>query len=206
MSESEVTLPATSNSTNEINQWADIFYGLLVAPIRTIEILTDDEALGATYKTVLGAAVIVLLANGISGCVDAGTSGVRPTLPVLISAEFQGIVMWIALSALVHIICGWVSKRDVSFTTSLVGVGWAFMPLVFAAPLSCFRFLGIFYNLLAAIPILWMVYLQWLVFNHSLSIASVKMFALLVLGPPLFIITYLFWLSAACLAVAQFFM
>jgi hypothetical protein len=206
MSEAEVTLPTTSNSTNEINQWADIFYGLLVAPIRTIEILTDDEALGATYKTVLGAAVMVLLANGISGCVDAATSGVRPDFAILFSVEFQAIVMWLALSALVHIICGWVSKREVAFSTSLVGVGWAFMPLVFAAPMSCFRTLGIVYNLLAAIPILWMCYLQWLVFNHSLAIGSVKMFALLVLGPPLFIITYFFWLSAAFLAVAQFFM
>ena len=205
MSETEATLPAASK-TSELNQWADIFYGLLVAPIRTIEVLTDDDALGATAKTVLGAAVMVLLANGISGCVDAANSGARPTLPILISVEFQAIVMWLALSALVHIICGWVSKREVAFSTSLVGVGWAFMPLVFAAPMSCFRSFGIVYDLLAAIPILWMCYLQWLVFNHSLAIGSVRMFALLVLGPPVFICTYLFWLTVAFISVAQVFM
>ncbi len=202
MSDTDVTLPAPS-STSEVEQWADIFYGLLVAPIRTIEVLTDDEALAPTWKTILGAAITVLLANGISGSVDASNNGLRPTIAILISVEFEAVVLWLALSALVHIICGWVSKREVAFSTSLVGVGWAFMPLVFAAPMSCFRSLGIVYNVLAAIPILWMCYLQWLILNHSLAIGTVRMFVLLVLGPPIFILTYLFWLSAAFLAVAQ---
>src|SRR3954470_9553287 len=105
MSESEeVILPAAATK-NEVNQWADIFYGLLVAPIRTIEILTDDEALGASYKTVIGAGLMVLLANGISGSVDAATSGNRPSAAILISVEFQAIVMLLALSAIVHIVC-----------------------------------------------------------------------------------------------------
>lgn len=201
----ESVLPAAT-TTNEVNQWADICYGLLVAPIRTIEILTDDDALGASYKTVLGAGVMVLLANGISGCVDAATSGSRPSLAILISVEFQAIVMWLALSAIVHIVCGWASKRDVSLRTAMVSVGWAFMPLIFSGPMSCFRSLGFAYNFLAAIPILWMCYLQWLVFNHALAVGSVRMFALLVLGPPLFIVTYLFWLSVAFVSIAQLFM
>ncbi|CAN5577391.1 hypothetical protein BH10CYA1_BH10CYA1_22200 [soil metagenome] len=206
MSEAEEAILPAAATANEVNQWADIFYGLLVAPIRTIEILTDDEALGASYKTVVGAGVMVLLANGISGCVDAATSGSRPSVAILISVEFQAIVMWLALSAIVHIVCGWASKREVSLRTALVSVGWAFMPLIFAGPMSCFRSLGIVYNLLAAIPLLWMCYLQWLVFNHSLAIGSVRMFALLVLGPPLFIVTYMFWLSVAFVSIAQLFM
>jgi hypothetical protein len=204
MSDLEITLPPV-DSTNDVNQWADIFYGLLVAPIRTIEVLTGDEALGASYKTVCGAGVMVLLANAISGCVDAGVSGNRPTMAILLSVEFQGLVMWLALSALLHIVCGWASARHVSLRTALVSVGWAFMPLIFTGPMSCFRSLGFAYNFLAAIPILWMCYLQWLVFSHSLAIDSVRMFALLILGPPLFIVTYLFWLSVAFVSLAQLF-
>src|SRR5205085_2394269 len=103
----------------------DIFYGLLVAPIRTIEILTDDESLGASCKTVVGAGLMVLLANGISGCVDAATSGNSPSIPILISVEFSALVMWLALSAILHIVCGWASKREVSMLTALVSVVWA---------------------------------------------------------------------------------
>lgn len=203
MSDAEATLPIPK--TNELNRWADIFYGLLVAPISTINFLTDDEALQPTFKTVAGAAVMVLLANGISGIVAASTSGNQPTMPIVCSVEFEAVVMWLALSAIVHIICGWVSKREVSFSTSLVSVGWAFMPLVFAAPMSCFRSLGFIYTLLSTIPVLWMCYLQWLVFNHALAIGTVRMFALLVLGPPIFIVAYLFWLSVAFLSIAQLF-
>jgi hypothetical protein len=200
MSESEVTLqPAAS----DVNQWADIFYGLLVAPDRTMRVLSEDESLAANNQTVYGALIIVVLANAISGAVDASVIGTSPSLPILLSAVFQGLVMWLALSAILHIVCGWVSKREVSLRTALICVGWAFMPLIFIGPMSCFRALGSVYNFLAIIPVLWMFYLQWLVFAHSLEVGPVRMFALLVLGPPLFILTYFFWLSCAFIAIVQ---
>ncbi len=203
MSESDVTLqPAASG----VNQWADIFYGLLVAPVRTMRVLTEDESLAANNQTVYGALIMVVLANAISGAVDASVIGTSPSLAILLSAVFQGLVMWLALSAILHIVCGWVSKHEVSLRTALICVGWAFMPLIFVGPMSCFRSLGLVYNFLAIVPVLWMLYLQWLVFDHSLAVGPVRMFALLVLGPPLFLLTYLFWLSFAFVAIAQAFL
>ncbi|HEY9677914.1 MAG TPA: hypothetical protein V6C76_07885 [Drouetiella sp.] len=204
MTESEAVIDQSSPLL-EISSWTDVFYGLMVAPIRTIEFLTHDEAFAEKTSTVVGASLIVLLSNGISGIVDAGAEGNKPTLPIFIGIEFQAIVMWLALAAILHIVCGWVAKREVDFKVSLVSVGWAFMPLVFAGPMSCFSSLGLIYNLLSSIPVLCMCALQWLVFSHSLSIGPVRTFALLVLAPPVFIVTYLFWLAVGFLAVARVF-
>lgn len=198
------TDPTDIGSLKNLNQWADIFFGLLVAPNRTILILTDDVALGADWRTVSGAMITVLLAHAVAAAQEI-CAGKSVSLPILISVEFQALVMWLALSAILHIVCGWISKRDLSLSNSLVSVGWAFMPLIFCGPVSCFRSLGFAYNFLAPIPYLWMIFLQWLVFNHALRIDSVRMFALLVLGPPLFLITYFFWLFVAVISVAQLF-
>lgn len=202
---SQADLALTPN-VSDTNQWPEIFYGMLVAPDKTMTVLSEDPEIATSRKTVWGALVIVLLSHAISGSTESGGTGVIPSLAIVLGALFQGAVGWLALSSILYILCGWLSKRELAFNTTLICVGWAFLPLIFAGPVSCFHVFKPIYPLLSAIPIVWMFYLQWLAFEHCLSMSGVKMFALLILGPPIFLLTYLFWLSFAFVGLVQAFL
>jgi hypothetical protein len=202
----EIDLPAPgaqkkSNPTDTF--WADTFTGMLLHPGVTIELLSHDNQESTRKKALYGALIAVLLAYAISGTFDAPQASPWPSFTAMFGGAFNGCICWLALSSMLYIISGWFSRRDLSFRATLICVGWAFLPLIFVAPCSCFRVAGPLYPVVSAIPFLWTFILQWIAFTHCLSISMNKIFAMVLVGTPVLFLAYFFWLSLAVAGIAQ---
>ena len=141
MSESQTAVPIDFASCN---QWTDICLRVLVAPVRTFEELSEHTNFPVTNNSLDGAAITVLLAHVVSGLVTDGGAQASEIPTTIFAAIFGGAVSWFGLAAVLTILSGWLSKSAVPYRTSLLCIGWTFLPMIFQAPLSCFRLFGRF--------------------------------------------------------------
>ena len=178
MSESEAALPQDFASGKAfINQWTDICFGVLVAPIRTFQELSEHDSFPVTNDRLCGALLTVLLANIVcamatsAGCAEDATGAIFASI-------FAGLFNWFGLASVLSLLSGWLAKSVVPYRTALLSVGWTFLPMIFAGPLSCLRLLGPVHSLIATIPTIWMLYLLWVAADRCMDLGTRKMFAL----------------------------
>lgn len=183
--------------------WTRTFMGMLLHPGVTIELLSHDNEESTRKKALYSALIMVLLAYSLCGAFDSTDPSPYPSLSAMFAGAFNGCICWLALSSMLYIISGWFARRDLSFSSTLICVGWSFLPLIFVAPCSCFHVLGPLCQLVLAIPFLWTLILQWIAFTHCLSISMSKLFAMVLVGTPILFLAYLFWLSFAVAGILQ---
>jgi len=196
--------PNALNAAATSPPWTDLFYGVMVAPVRTLNFLTDESQITINNHELLGASILVMLSFGISGVVGSGFDMSVESLVSFVFVLITGLLTWITLSCILYLACGWLAHRHIQFRQTLTATGWAFLPLIFTAPISCFKILlSQAYPVVAMLPFIWMVYLQFVAFDQSISSGSAKVLFVLLVGPPVFILVYLFWLSFAFVLITQ---
>ncbi len=181
---------------NRFNLWADIFYGVLVAPRQTMLILSDSVRFPASLGNLAGAALLVILALAVPAFLRVKIDGSQSLLTCL-AFLLSGVGYWVTLSCILYYLSIFLRGHRLSFGNAFIATGWAFLPFAFFGPVACLRHTPLFF-IVATLPALWFVALQWTAFQTSLRTTGVKLTLILLVVPPILTLVYLFWIGLAC--------
>lgn len=197
---------AKSGYTNPFALFADIFYGVLIAPRQTLRILSDSSKFpptpGNLFLTFLLVSGALLLPASIKiGSAANSTEGIFKGLAFIFGNMFN----WVMLAAVLYYLSIWLRGNRLSPGNAFIATGWAYLPFAFFAPVACFKSaLGGGFMALACIPALWFIALQWLAFQTSLRTSTIKLAMIALVVPPVFCLVYLFWIGlAVCSLLGQ---
>jgi hypothetical protein len=189
---------------NESIGWANIFYGLIIAPVTTLNVLANPRIYRVDRQGVMGVLALVVLCGLIESFAQAALDRQQPLANCVLAAFANDCLTWLILSA---ILLAWAAllKTETSFRTALIVTGWAYVPLIFKAPIVCFGLAATgFAQILLVLPVLWFFILELIAFDAVLKLGKVKTFGIVILLPPMLIIACLFWcLFWAITAVGQ---
>lgn len=164
--------------------WADVFYGVLVAPGQTMDVLADtarykSDGVGfaLSFATVFTSSLIAAI--GASG----GDSGILAQLGIAF-CTFFGILYWSGLSFLLFILTRLTRSSNHDLGSAFIVTGWAFVPVFFINPVKCLLAAPILGGLVVAALIFWIFALQWMAFSSMLRFNGKRMTAL-VFGLPI---------------------
>ena len=193
--------PVTQRADGGLS-FIDLVHGMLLSPSQTVETLCDETHFRASRDSALHAARVVMLASAISGVIQCNAPFPAIIL-IALGCVIGGLLNWLLLAWILQLVCRWLSKSR-TFTSCLTLIGWTSLPLIFTAPLECFKNLsGPLYLLLAVLPGVWSFCLLFLVFQHATAMSKMKTFLLIVVGPPLFALSYMFWCLVAAISAVQ---
>lgn len=179
---------------NGFNLWADIFYGVLVAPRQTMLILSDSSRFPATVGHVGGTVALVLTAMAL-------VASLKLKAPSLAFSYFLSTFStWFSLALILYYLSIWMRGHRLTLGNAFIATGWAYLPMLFFAPVACLKNTPIF-GLLAAAISLWLIALQWIAFQTSLRTSATKLALILFVVPPVFVFVYLFWIGVACFSL-----
>jgi len=184
---------------NRFNLWADIFYGVLVAPRQTMLILSDSTRFPASLGNLAGAALLVVLAIASPAFLRFRADGSSQSMLACFVFLFSGMGYWVTLSCILYYLSIFLRGHRLSFGNAFIATGWAFLPFAFFGPVACLRHTPLFF-FVAALPALWFVALQWIAFQTSLRTTGIKLTLICLVVPPIITLIYLFWVGLACFA------
>jgi|GEM_PF-556841 len=197
---------AKSGYSSPFALFADIFYGMLIAPRQTLFILSDSKkfppSLANLFLTFVLVAGVLMLPAGIKiGAASDSAEGVIKALAFIIA----NMLNWLVLSFVLYYLSIWLRGNRLTLGNAFIATGWAYLPFAFFAPIACFKTaLGHNFMALAVIPAIWFLLLQWLAFQTSLRTSTIKMAMIALVVPPVFCLVYLFWIGlAVCSVMAQ---
>ncbi|MDP3508307.1 MAG: Yip1 family protein [Candidatus Melainabacteria bacterium] len=181
---------------NGFTLWADIFYGVLVAPRQTMMILSDSSRFPSNFANFSSAAMLVVLTLSITAFLKIKPDNASASL--LNSSLFivSGLSYWVTLSCILYYLSIWLRGHRLTFGNAFIATGWAFLPFAFFAPIACMRHTPLFF-LLATIPAFWFIALEWIAFQTSLRTSTIKLALILLVVPPVLALIYIFWIGLA---------
>lgn len=181
---------------NGFTLWADIFYGVLVAPRQTMMILSDSSRFPTNFANFSSAALLVVLTLSITAFLKIKPDSVGASLVPCSLFVVSGIFYWVTLSCILYYLSIWLRGHRLTFGNAFIATGWAFLPFAFFAPIACMRHTPLFF-VLATIPAFWFIALQWIAFQTSLRTSIIKLALILLVVPPILTLVYCFWIGLA---------
>lgn len=189
---------AKGTYNNRFNLWADIFYGVLVAPRQTMLILSDSSRFPASFGNIVGAALLVVLVLGLTSLLRyKGDNASAVTCSAFL---LSGLGYWLTLSLVLYYLSIWLRDHRLTLGNAFIATGWAFLPFAFYAPIACLKSTPVFLPL-AVLPAIWFLALEWVAFQTSLRTSAVKLGLILLVVPPVITLVYLFWIGLACFSL-----
>ncbi|CAN5365601.1 hypothetical protein BH11CYA1_BH11CYA1_19160 [soil metagenome] len=181
---------------NGFTLWADIFYGVLVAPRQTMMILSDSSRFPTNFANFSSAALLVVLCLSITAFLKIKPDNATESLINCSLFVVSGLTYWATLSCILYYLSIWLRGHRLTFGNAFIATGWAFLPFAFFAPIACMRHTPLFL-ILATIPAFWFLALQWIAFQTSLRTSTIKLALILLVVPPVLTMVYIFWIGLA---------
>jgi hypothetical protein len=194
---------AKSGYTNPFALFADVFYGVLIAPRQTLSILSDSSRFPPTFANLLLTFVLVFGVLALPAAIKVGANG-GSEMGVLKASGFivGNLFNWAMLSFILYYLSIWLRGNKLSLGNAFIATGWAYLPFVFFAPVACFKSaLGNGFTLFACVPALWFLVLEWFAFQTSLRTSAIKLALIALVVPPIFCLVYLFWIGLAAFSL-----
>lgn len=174
-------------------QWANIFYGVLVAPSQTMSILCDSTLFPPNRANCVGALLILALALALA----AACQLVQGSMGAFIACSLAGLGSWIYLSTTLYYFCHGKGGDKISFLGAAIAIAWSYLPFLFTGIGECYKgFLGQYAFLSSLLPVLWFITLVFSVFKSALKISHRRLTLLAFTVPPLLLLSLGFWLFA----------
>ncbi len=180
-----------SADTNEqrqpivLNSGIDVFYGMLMSPIRTFNVLSTE------YPTRLSSLVVPILIVTLSALADANPSSI--TVPNIGFNMFGSLVgkmfFWFVLGLFLRLLAAFL-KQPTSICSCYLVTGWAFVPLVFKAITTCFSNATEFGDVLSWCLSIWFLLLQLFAFDSVLKLGRFKTLGIILILPPCLFFAY----------------
>lgn len=185
----EITSEAHSNIVNETQsnrQWADVFYGVLVAPKQTMDILADADRYKSDQSAILFSLSTVILSSLIAGAAAAHGNFDFGGQVRIIFCLFSSLFFWAVLSGLLHLIARIVRAPHSTLSSAFIVSGWTFLPLFFVPPVLTFFFYPAIGWLFSLLLLAWILLLQCISFSSVLNYSAKRMVALAIGVPVLY--------------------
>lgn len=184
------------NYENSFNLFADIFYGVLVAPKQTMLVLGDSKRFAPSAGHIAQAGFLAVLALSTTGWLRFKLNHAPETAAGSLFFVLSGLGDWLVISLILFYLSIFMRGHRLTPGNALITVGWCFLPFFFFAPVACFKGLfGQSFLYFATIPAFWFLYLLWTAFQAALRTSTAKLALLLIAVPPLVVFVYLFWIS-----------
>jgi hypothetical protein len=181
-----------SSATSGIEQWADVFYGVLVAPGQTMNVLADTSQYKSDGMAFVFAFITVVTSSLVAAVGASGAdTGTLSQLGIAFCLFF-GVLVWSGLSLFLFVLSRLVSSPNHDLGSAFVVTGWAFVPVYFINPAKCLLPVPLIGWLVVTALVLWMFILQWIAYQSMLKFSPKRMIAL-VFGLPV-----LYKLSLLC--------
>lgn len=179
---------------NSFNLFADIFYGVLVAPRQTMLILSNGSKYppnaGHISQAIFFVVLVLSMVAWLRFRFDAPS-----TAGSVLAFAVSGACNWICVAFLLYYLSIFLRSR-LRLGNAIIATAWSFLPLIFLAPLYCFKHaLGPLFFLLATLPVYWFLFLLWTTFHAALKTTHFKLGLILIVVPPLLAFVYLFWVG-----------
>ncbi|MBC7998644.1 MAG: YIP1 family protein [Leptolyngbya sp.] len=196
----EITSETHSNNISETQsnrQWADVFYGVLVAPKQTMDILADDDRYKSDQSAILFSLSTVILSSLIAGAAAAHGNFDFGGQVRIIFCLFSSLFCWAVLSGLLYLIARIVRSSHRNPSSAFIVSGWTFLPLFFVPPVLTFLSYPAIGWLLSFLLLAWILLLQCIAFSSVLNYSAKRMIALVVGVPVLYKLLFLAGLTLA---------
>ncbi len=188
--ELEVNKPSSASAG--IQQWADVFYGVLVAPGQTLRVLADSSQYKSDGLAFVLAGITVVSSSLVAAVGSSGgDAGALAQLGIAFCMVF-GILTWSGLSFLLYVLSRLVRSPNHDLGSSFVVTGWTFVPVYFINPAKCLLSVPLLGWLVVIALVLWIFVLQWIAYQSMLRFSRKRMIAL-VFGLPLLYKLTLLW-------------
>jgi hypothetical protein len=188
----EETMPGNQENaapSEDPHSWLDIFYGMLVSPIKTFAIISDPGLYSPQLAALLGSMLTVIISALADNCVAINSSSPDGLILDAISFTLADLFFWLILAIFARLLAA-VIKVTVSMRTCLIVTGWAFVPLVFKAPAACFSNVTILGDILSLIVSIWFLVLVLFAFDSLLKLGRLKTLAFILFLPPCLFFSY----------------
>jgi Yip1 domain len=188
-----------SGYTNPLALFADVFYGVLIAPRPTFSILSNSTKFPPTLANLFLSFILVFVALALPGAIKVGAAANTAEGLLKASAFVLGnLADWALLSLILYYLSIWLRGNKLTLGNAFIVTGWAYLPFAFFAPVACFKgALGNAFTMFACLPAMWFIVLQWLAFQTALRTTTIKLALIALVVPPVFCLVYLFWIGLA---------
>lgn len=182
----ELELNKPSSASAGIQQWADVFYGVLVAPGQTMTVLADSSQYKSDGMAFI-LAVITVVSSSLVAAVGAsgGDTGALAQLGIAF-CMLIGVLTWSSLSFLLYVLSRLVRSPNHALGSAFVVTGWAFVPVYFINPAKCLLSVPLLGWLVVIALVLWIFVLQWIAYQSMLKFSRKRMIALAFALPVLY--------------------
>ncbi len=197
---------AKSGYTNPFALFADVFYGVLIAPRQTLAILSDCKKFPPTAANLFLTFVLVFGVLCLPAAIKVGANEWSMMGWLKAIAFVSGnLINWLLLSVILYYLSIWLRGNKLTLGNACIATGWAYLPFAFFAPVACFKgALGGGFTAFACLPALWFLALEWFAFQISLRTSAIKLALIALVVPPVFCLVYFFWIGLAlCSLLAQ---
>lgn len=201
--QTKAEVKSSAEYTRSANLFADIFYGVLVAPRQTMQILSDGKKYPATFHHLTQSIFFMTLVLSLVGWLRFKLDRVADTAVSSLVFTLSGIELWFVLAVILYYL-GSFARVKVRFGNALVSIAWAFLPVLFFTPIMCFKkLLGLGIMLPGMVVAMWFLYLLFAAFQSALKTSALKMSLIVIVVPPLFAFVYLFWMGLAVFSLGM---
>ncbi|MDZ4832213.1 MAG: YIP1 family protein [Candidatus Melainabacteria bacterium] len=186
---------ATQTYDGENPSWSELFYGILMHPITTFKRLDALCEIGSIYKLCMQAFSTVFLSACLLGLARITPTDGFGSFFDLVSALTNEMMLWVIAASVLSLLSAVIAgARPTKWKKALVLTGWSFVPLIFFAPIICFKnSLGAMVLPFIAIPTWWSLFLLFSAYKTALDISARKLLVLVVIVPPVLFLAYAFW-------------
>jgi hypothetical protein len=206
-SSSDEAPTAIDNPSTDHASFTRVFMGILKAPVVTFAYLDEHFERLDSYALTNHVFNVVFLTFALIGASrikieEGGWASVTHIVFVICN----GMIVWLLLALSMSVLAS-LEKDHMPWKKALTLTGWAFLPMIFYAPLQCYKqLLGPIIFLFGFAPLLWSAILQMQAFKVGLKLSNKKVIALALILPPLLTFAYLFWVAFAGAALIGEFM
>ncbi|MBX9948797.1 MAG: hypothetical protein K2Y39_06530 [Candidatus Obscuribacterales bacterium] len=190
-SSTELELKKAPGDSVGIQQWADVFYGVLVAPAQTMRVLCDNSQYRASDTSVLFSLATVLTSSWIASLGASGGDGSGLAQFGIVICTLFGVLWWVGYSLLLFLLSRLCRSPRHHVGSAFIVTGWAFVPVYFINPVKCLSSIPFFGTVVVIGLLVWMFMLQWLAFASMLDFNHKRMFALAIGLPVVYKMTLL---------------
>lgn len=184
----------STTDTNEprqpitINNGIDVFSGMLISPIRTLNMLSTQPSI--ELSSLIGPIFIVALAGLAEGTMSANFSSSALIIGLsLFGSVIERMCFWFVLILFLILLAAFL-KQQISLRSCYLVTGWSFAPLIFEGITTCFSNATEFGGILSWCLSIWFLLLQLFAFDSVLRLGRLKTLGVVLILPPCLFFAY----------------
>jgi len=171
------------------HHWLDIFFGILVNPIKTFAVISNPDLYSPQLTALLSSMLVVIIAALADSCIAINSFVSAELILDVVSSLFSNLFFWLVLTIFARLLAAAMKVR-ISTRSCLIVSGWAFVPLMFKAPAACFSNVTILGDCLSLIISFWFLALVLFAFDSLLKLGKLKTLAFMLFLPPCLFFSY----------------